>query len=333
MQILNLTGYGIDVHVDSGRLVIKDGNYPGREIQEKRFRPKTINFDKLVISGNSGSISLSALRWLSKQKKDIVLLDWNGKIITSISPNLANLGTNKLAQYKAHCDPDKKAKIAQWIIKQKIEGSMQVLDWLKSRRPFFRYHKLIPKYAKEIDKVTDHKKVVWIEAVFSQYYWKSLVPVIDKRWEFLMRNSGSATHSRYADDAVNAMLNYGYSILESECWKAVNKVGLEPYIGFIHNTYLNKAPLIYDLQEPFRWIIEKAVLKILQEKKVKRSDFFTTENGNVRLKQSATNVVVKEVGKLLTNKVEYKGKKREWGSMIMIKTRELTHLFGNNSHK
>jgi len=40
--------------------------------------------------------------------------------------------------------------------------------------------------------------------------------------------------------------------------------------------------LIYDLQEPFRWIVELAILKILNEKKVLKSDFITTDEGNVR---------------------------------------------------
>jgi len=85
--------------------------------------------------------------------------------------------------------------------------------------------------------------------------------------------------------------------------------------------------LIYDLQEPFRWIVELAILKILNEKKVLKSDFITTDEGNVRLKPSAVKIVLDEIANQFSNKVFYKGVKREWQSMIMIKTRELTHLF------
>ncbi|MGQ0638296.1 MAG: CRISPR-associated endonuclease Cas1 [Nitrososphaerota archaeon] len=50
----------------------------------------------------------------------------------------------------------------------------------------------------------------------------------------------------------------------------------------MHKTHTNKAPLIYDLQEPFRWLVELSVLKILYKKKVTKSDFITTDEGNVR---------------------------------------------------
>lgn len=74
-------------------------------------------------------------------------------------------------------------------------------------------------------------------------------------------------------------------------------VGLEPYIGFIHRTHTNKAPLIYDLEEPFRWIVEKAVLGIIFENKVSKSDFITTDEVNVRLKQDVVKTVLDEIAK------------------------------------
>lgn len=327
MQILNLTGYGINVHVDSGRLVVKDGNHYNKNPTEQRFRRRKIDFDKLIISGNSGNISLSAIKWITKQKRDIAILDWNGRLVTSISAPLANLGANRLAQYEAAKDSAKKAKIAKWIINQKIEGTLRVLEWLKTRRPHFSWNDKIQQCASNLDKISEFKNLLYTEAMVSQHYWKAIASVIEQRWEFLSRNSRDVVSSRDADDPVNALFNYGYSILESECWKAVNTVGLEPYVGFIHKTYTNKAPLIYDLQEPFRWIIEKSVLKILQEKTVKKSDFITTDEGNVRLKQTAIKVIVDEVARQFSTRVLDKGMKRQWGTMIMIKTRELVKLF------
>jgi CRISPR-associated protein Cas1 len=115
--------------------------------------------------------------------------------------------------------------------------------------------------------------------------------------------------------------------LESECWKAVNTVGLEPYIGFIHKTYTNKAPLIYDLQEPFRWLIELGVLKLILGNKIKKSDFINTDQGNVRLRPTATKLLLDGIAEQFSTETKHIGIKRQWGSMIMIKTREMTKLF------
>jgi CRISP-associated protein Cas1 len=104
-------------------------------------------------------------------------------------------------------------------------------------------------------------------------------------------------------------------------------MGLEPYIGFIHTTHTNKAPRIYDLQEPFRWIVGKAILKIIHEKKLSKKDFMTSDEGNTMLKPSAVRVVLDEISLQFRHMVSYKGMKREWQTMIMLKTRELTRLF------
>ena len=326
MQILNLSGYGINVHVDGGKLVVKDGNNSDKEPQEKQFRRTTLDFDKLVISGNSGNISLAAIKWLTKQKRDIVVLDWNGRLVTQMSPAISNQGLVKVAQYKAYSDPAKQAKIAKWIIEQKIQGCLRILEWISQKRPDFEYSKFT-RFAGDIQKANDARSVLSVEAKISQFYWKALATTFDAKWEFISRHFGDAVKSKDADDPVNALFNYGYAVLESECWKVINTMGLEPHIGFIHMTHTNKAPLVYDLQEPFRWIVDKAILKIIYEKKVTKNDFMRSDEGNIILKRDAVKVVLDEIALQFRNKTNYKGKKREWQTMITLKTREMIKMF------
>ena len=327
MQILNLSGYGINVHVDGGKLVVKDGNRHDYDPQVQKFRRKTVNFDKLVINGNSGNITIPAIRWLMKQKRDIAILDWNGRLVTAMSPVLANQGVIKLAQYEARKNPAKQTIIAKWLIKQKIEGSIKVLDWLKSHYSDFSYDPIIYRYLHDLEKAESVNAVIRIESIVSKIYWNRLASVFDKKWEFIQRNFDNNKGTRDADDQINALFNYGFSVLESEIWKVVNTVGLEPFLGFIHKTNTDKAPLIYDLQEPFRWLVEIAILKILYKKKITKSDFITTDEGNVRLKPSAVKIVLDEIARQFSAKVLYNGMRREWQTMIMIKSRELAHLF------
>lgn len=53
----------------------------------------------------------------------------------------------------------------------------------------------------------------------------------------------------------------------------------------------------------------------------------TTDEENIRLKPSAMKILVDRVARQFSTRVLDKGMKRQWGTMIMIKTRELTHLF------
>ena len=61
-------------------------------------------------------------------------------------------------------------------------------------------------------------------------------------------------------------LNYGYGFLEGECRKAINAVGLEPSVGFLHDfsDYQTKQSLAYDLQEPFRWLVDLSVIQAFE---------------------------------------------------------------------
>lgn len=43
-----------------------------------------------------------------------------------------------------------------------------------------------------------------------------------------------------ASDEINALLNYGYAILESEIRRDINAVGLDPTIGFLHELAQSK---------------------------------------------------------------------------------------------
>ena len=64
MKKMFLSGYGIDLHVDSDRLIIKDGRDLEKEPTETVLTPKGDDFDSIVIYGHSGNVSLDVMKWL-----------------------------------------------------------------------------------------------------------------------------------------------------------------------------------------------------------------------------------------------------------------------------
>lgn len=98
-----------------------------------------------------------------------------------------------------------------------------------------------------------------------------------------------------ASDEINALLNYGYAILESEIRKGINAIGLDSSIGFLHELKDGRSSLVYDLQELGRWLIDLSVIQLLEEKKLKKSDFIVTENYNIRLRESTAKALIEKV--------------------------------------
>ena len=59
-----------------------------------------------------------------------------------------------------------------------------------------------------------------------------------------------------ASDPINALL-------ESVVRKYLNTIGLDPSIGFMYETAKSKTPLVYDIQELFRWVSDLSVIQLL----------------------------------------------------------------------
>lgn len=106
-------------------------------------------------------------------------------------------------------------------------------------------------------------------------YYAKLIPA---KYDFQSRRGGGIVNSkRYAGDIINALLNYGYTVLAGEVAKFVNGLGLDPYYGFYHKPDISFQALVYDLIEPFRWLVEYSVYKLaISQTKgqyIKRKDY------------------------------------------------------------
>ena len=81
-------------------------------------------------------------------------------------------------------------------------------------------------------------------------------------------------------DPINAMLSYGYTLLEKDVRYLLASKGLDCGIGYIHTTDGRKDSLVYDVMEPFRSaIVDKLVLKLINLKSICLADFEVTEEG------------------------------------------------------
>ncbi|MCA9828388.1 MAG: CRISPR-associated endonuclease Cas1 [Nitrosopumilus sp.] len=69
-------------------------------------------------------------------------------------------------------------------------------------------------------------------------------------------------------------MNYGHAILESEIRNAINSIGLDYSIGFLHEVNQSRTPPAYDIQELFRRLIDVSVIQLLESApKLKKYDF------------------------------------------------------------
>jgi CRISPR-associated protein Cas1 len=160
-----------------------------------------------------------------------------------------------------------KFSIAHAIVQAKIARSLQVLDWLAQRYDIEKQVRLTKHEAFHLGKAHSVVDLRTVEGRVALRYWQAYASVLPESLDFQGRMT--ATHQNNASDPVNLALNYAYGILEGECRAAVNAVGLEPSVGFLHETsgYQTKQSLVYDLQEPFRWIVDVAAIEAFESRR------------------------------------------------------------------
>lgn len=85
-------------------------------------------------------------------------------------------------------------------------------------------------------------------------------------------------------DPVNALLSFVYTMLSSDCASALETVGLDAYVGFLHRDRPGRASLSLDLMEELRpCMADRFVLTLINDQIVSGGDFEWQENGAVLL--------------------------------------------------
>jgi CRISPR-associated protein Cas1 len=106
-----------------------------------------------------------------------------------------------------------------------------------------------------------------------------------------MRFSGRSR--RPPTDAANALLSFLYTLLTHDCRSALETVGLDPAVGFLHRDRPGRPSLALDLVEEFRPVLaDRVALSLINRKQVSGRDFTRLDNGAVLLKEDARKTVL-----------------------------------------
>jgi CRISPR-associated protein Cas1 len=309
---LLISGFGTSINVDKRKLIVTNKSNDTR----REFYPHKINHDSIIIDGHTGNISFESMRWLMKHNIHLTLLNWDGNLLATTLPDQTISGKLRLEQYKKHLDHTARYHIAQQLVKSKVDSSLNLLNQLAKFYPINikkiqeRFEVEFSLFAKkhrqntyEIPEIMSH------EARIAKIYFECIREVFAKvapQFSFETRSNFDHKRADHASDEINALLNYGYSILASEIKKFLNSVGLDSQIGFLHETLSSRTPLVYDLQELFRWLVDLSVIQLLEENNLKKSDFILTENYHIRLKQDTAKLLIEKIKSNFNGKVPYK---------------------------
>lgn len=94
-------------------------------------------------------------------------------------------------------------------------------------------------------------------------------------------------------DRTNALLSFLYTLLTHDCRSALESVGLDPAVGFLHRDRPGRPSLALDLAEEFRPLLgDRLALSLINRRQLRERDFIVAESGGVMLTEDARKTVL-----------------------------------------
>jgi CRISPR-associated endonuclease Cas1 len=282
-------GYGLRVAVERRHLVIADGI--GRARRLRRFARGDKSLRKVVVIGNSGTISLDALRWLADVKVPLVHIDLEGRVLAVSGVEGTDSPALRRAQALAMEHPGG-LEIVQGLIASKLQGQLRVASGLLGDP---KATAVIEAALEDLEGAQSLSEVLSAEAIAASAYWPAWVDVpvrfakadqasIPSRWLTVgQRSSPLSESARSAAAPAHAILNYCYALLAAEARIACLTMGLDPGLGILHADKANRDSLVADLMEPVRPEVDTFLLELLDQRTFRACDFSETRSGVCRV--------------------------------------------------
>jgi CRISPR-associated endonuclease Cas1 len=290
--VLVVDGYGISTRVLYGKLHVEDGIGPHR--RSIGLDRTGSGLERLVLLGKSGTLTLESLAWLRAMGASLIHLSPDGDVLAHSAPFAYDGHPIRRAQALAVAN-GLDLELARYLIAKKLEGQRANLARIGAAdlRSFDAC-----RAALDSRETIDDVRVC--EAQAAAIYWNawSKVPIrlrnrdlvrVPSAWtRYQSRKSTLTAAPRAATNPVNSLLNYVYSLLESESRLALLAAGLDPTLGVLHADQRNRDSFALDAMEPIRPAVDAFILDLLDERVLTSRDFVELPNGVCRVRAPLT---------------------------------------------
>lgn len=278
----------------------KEGEIVTREAFKQRIALHKV--EDVVVMGEV-TMTSSALQLLLERGIEVHYLTRYGKFVGKLSPGLSKNSLLRLAQHRAHHDITQRAELARRFALGKLANQRTLLRRRQRRQEDAAITQAIPQMTSAITRLqalevagqappptlttgdtgiqgTAIESILAAEGQGSAAYFGAFGALLSDpaSWPFPGRIKRPPT------DPVNALLSFGYALLAGQVSGAVQLVGFDPFVGYLHSSVYGRPALALDLMEEFRSVIVDAVvLELLNNRRLKPEDF-SEELGTFRLK-------------------------------------------------
>lgn len=279
LNVLYVTQADAKVTLESENVCIKKDS-------EILLRVPLLNLEQIVLFNNFG-VTPQLLGECAKQKISVSFLNEFGQYFGTFHGESSGNVLLRRRQYRIADDESAiqyaksfifgKLHNQKWVIERGIRDySLRINTNLLKKQSG-----LISEQLKTVLTVKTSENLRAAEGNAAHSYFSAFNELILQNKElftFTNRNRRPPT------DAVNALLSFAYTLLASECRHALEVVGLDSYVGFLHSDRPGRASLALDLMEELRpHFADRFILSLINRNELNESDFDFQSSGAVYL--------------------------------------------------
>ncbi len=265
--------------------------------REKKLQVPLHHLSGLVTFGNV-MVSPALMHRLADEGKSLVLLDEHGRFKARLEGPVSGNILLRQAQHKAAGDPSATLEHARACIAGKLKNSRVTLqrgareagDAEESASLGRTADNLAASLrAAAVANTLDELRGVEGEAARGYFAALNLIVKPQMRTSFAL----DGRTRRPPLDRFNALISFLYAMLMNDCRSALESVGLDPQLGFLHAVRPGRAALALDMQEEFRSILaDRLALTLINRGQLAADDFETREGGAIMLGEQGRRAVV-----------------------------------------
>lgn len=290
-----------------GAWLRKEGANIVMEVErEARARVPVHMLESLVCIGRV-SVSPQLLGYCSEQGITICYLTPHGRFLARVEGPVSGNVLLRREQYRRSDNPLHCASIVRNLLIGKVHNQRAVLargwrDYGEQISNKMAFHHTLKRLKRILQRLLVENEVDvlrGLEGEAAQAYFAVFDQLI--RVESLLLHFGGRSR-RPPRDAFNALLSFLYTLLTHDCRSALETVGLDPAVGFLHRDRPGRPSLALDLAEEFRPLLgERLALSLINRRQLDERDFRKLDNGAVLLNEDSRKIVL----------VAYQERKRE----------------------
>lgn len=249
------------------------------------FRVPVHNLEGIICFGYVGA-SPALMQLCSEKGVGLTFLTMSGKFIARLAGPVSGNVLLRRKQYTWADREEEKLRLSKRFVEGKIHNSRVVLqrvmrdhegtvdsDSLRSSILSLKNMVARVEHSDSVDVVRGLEG----EAANSYFScFSSTILTSEKEFRFEKRNRRPPT------DPVNALLSFAYTLLEHEYISALETVGLDPQVGFLHSDRPGRRSLALDMMEEMRpYMADRFVLSLINRKQVSPKGFKSKDDGAI----------------------------------------------------